>query len=75
MKVLYKSKSGHPVKVVSYCSNKIMQPRTKQTYSYDKVKKSKIFNPISDGVFGTPITDGRQKCPTLHICGNNNPIA
>ena len=31
MKVSSKSKSGHPVKVVSHCSNKIMQPRTKQT--------------------------------------------
>ena len=65
MSVLHKFKTGHPVEAVSHCSIKIMEPRTKQSYSCDKAKKLKIFNPISDGIFGILITDGRQKCPTL----------
>ena len=65
MNVLYKFKTGHPVKVVIIILTRLWsQEPNKQSYSYDKTKKQKIFNSISDEVFGTPITDRRQTFPT-----------
>ena len=76
MNVLYKFKTVHPVKVVSHYSNKIMEPRTKQTVTAMIRPRSKKYLILL--VMGSlvPLLLIRGKdFPPRRMCGNNKPIA
>ena len=76
MNVLYKFKTVHPVKVVSHYSNKIMEPRTKQTVTaMIRPRSKKYLTLLVMGSLVPPLLIGGKNFPSRHMCGNNKPIA
>ena len=76
MNVLYKFKTVHPVKVVSHYSNKIMEPRTKQTVTaMIRPRSKKYLILLVMGSLVPPLLIGGKNFPPSHMCGNNKPIA